>query len=82
MGTNYDQKEQMFRNYPRVIGPHDDPIISYTVISDESMNVTFKWIDPNNNVQVVQAAYISDGSTVITHTNYHESMLYVFTNHS
>ncbi|CAL8122666.1 unnamed protein product [Orchesella dallaii] len=65
IGTDYDQKEQIFRNFARSIGPFSEPILIYNIVLDEPFNVTAVFIDPSNIVQAVQnsTTEVASGTT-------------------
>lgn len=66
VNTDYDQKEQTFRNFLGVIGPTSSPILGYEF--DAALvtprNLTVLWIDPhgncadNNHLQVEEMSLI------------------------
>ncbi|ODM98476.1 Xylosyltransferase oxt [Orchesella cincta] len=66
IGTDYDQKEQIFRNFAYSIGPFSEPILIYNIVADEPFNVTAVFIDPSNIVQAVQnsTTEVASGTTV------------------
>lgn len=62
MGAEYDQKEQIFRNIARSIGPFSEPVLTYSIVSGELFNITAVFMDPSNNVQAVLNGSIVEGS--------------------
>ncbi|XP_066992776.2 xylosyltransferase oxt [Anabrus simplex] len=51
VSSDYDQKEQISRNFLRVLGPFSEPVLVYQLNpvpsgSNLAVNVTFMWIDP------------------------------------
>lgn len=66
VSSDYDQKEQILRNFVRILGPYSEPTLVYQFnaspySSATSYNVSFLWIDPSGNL-----AQISD--TVVDET--------------
>ena len=50
VGTNYDTKEELFRNYPGFFGPHSTGLTLQYMWKDlAGGNVTFLWVDPSGN---------------------------------
>jgi protein xylosyltransferase len=64
VGTDYDQKEQIFRNFAGSIGPQSEPTLAYHVYSSEPLNITFVWVNPSHSVQAVNNYSVSGGETV------------------
>lgn len=66
VSTDYDQKEQTFRNFLSCVGPLSSPILSYEF--DLSFvtpkNLTIFWIDTNNNLRDVNQIQV-DETTLI-----------------
>lgn len=72
VSTEYDQKEQILRNFARIMGPYSDPTVVYEFnstpdFSAKVMNVTFLWVDPAGRLVEVSELSIDD-SYVIGHT--------------
>lgn len=69
VNTDYDQKEQTFRNYAQIIGPYSEPTLAYTFASSpnaKSANITFLWIDSAGRLAEVNEAYVDD-SYIVNH---------------
>jgi len=64
VGGDYDQKEQIFRNFASALGPFGEPTLAYNVFANESFNVTLIWIDPAEAVQSLMNVTVTDGPTV------------------
>lgn len=69
VSTEYDQKEQVFRNLIRAIGPYSEPSLMYHFIPtlEETItasNVTFLWLDPVGDVAEVSEAIVFEGNVV------------------
>lgn len=65
VNTEYDQKEQMFRNFLGSIGPLSSPVLSYEFDAGAIMpqNMTILWLDPMDRVADVN--YIVDESMAV-----------------
>lgn len=66
VGSDYDQKEQVSRNFPRILGPYSEPAIIYEFSTtfdsgSKSNNITFLWLDPTNKLLEVSDIVIDDG---------------------
>lgn len=46
MGTDFDVKEMIFRNYAQLIGPYSDLVLRHVWGPGEQFTVTVAWIDP------------------------------------
>lgn len=64
VGGDYDQKEQIFRNFAGALGPFSEPTLAYSVFANESFNVTFVWTDPSKTIQSLVNVTVTDGPTV------------------
>ena len=60
VASEYDQKEQISRNFARVLGPYSEPVLVYDFLPLQNFstknNVSFLWFDP--------AAHLADVSEV------------------
>lgn len=54
VGTSWDEKERIFRNYGRLIGPWDNPVLVHYWKKGKPFNVKLMWIDP---ISVVTGVY-------------------------
>lgn len=66
VSSDYDQKEQISRNFPRILGPYSEPTIIYEFGTDfdssiKSTNITFLWLDPRNKLVETSDFQIDDG---------------------
>lgn len=50
MGSAWDQKERVFRNFAGLLGPWDDPVLVHRWVHGEAFDVKIMWIDPINVV--------------------------------
>ncbi|XP_033102591.1 xylosyltransferase 1-like [Anneissia japonica] len=50
VGSEYDAKEQVFRNYGNLLGTLDEPIILMKWGEGEVYTITITWIDPTNQI--------------------------------
>lgn len=61
-------KEQMSRNFLRVLGPFSDPVLVVTLESNSTgainNNMTFLWIDPTGQLVEVSEMHIEYGHLV------------------
>uniref|UniRef100_A0A8C9RQ02 Xylosyltransferase 1 n=1 Tax=Scleropages formosus TaxID=113540 RepID=A0A8C9RQ02_SCLFO len=66
IGTDWDAKERMFRNFGGLMGPMDEPIGMQKWGKGPNVTVTVVWIDPTN---VIAATYdiLIDGGAEFTH---------------
>ncbi|XP_034250002.1 xylosyltransferase oxt isoform X2 [Thrips palmi] len=68
ISSEYDMKEQMSRNFLRVLGPFSDPVLVATLESNAtgaiSNNMTFLWIDPTGQLAEVSEMHIEYGHLV------------------
>lgn len=66
VSSDYDQKEQILRNFAQILGPYSEPTLVYIFASNpdaKPVNVTFLWIDPagrlvETNDGVIDDAYV------------------------
>ncbi len=63
VGSEHEQKEQIFRNFAGSLGPNSDPTLSYSVHTDESFNISISWIDPENVIRSISTVSVSNGDT-------------------
>lgn len=71
VSSEYDQKEQTFRNFARMLGPFSEPVLLYQFLpslvnSAKTYNVSFLWIDPTGQLVDISEAAI-DETHVIGH---------------
>ncbi|XP_033826932.2 xylosyltransferase 1-like [Periophthalmus magnuspinnatus] len=67
VGTDWDPKERLFRNWGSVIGPEDEPVaVQRWTRSQSNLTATVVWIDPTN---VIAATYdiLVDAGSEVTH---------------
>ncbi|GJQ70820.1 oxt [Trypoxylus dichotomus] len=69
VSSDYDQKEQVSRNFPRILGPYSEPTIIYEFGTNfdsdsKSYNVTFLWLDPTKKIAEASEVLIDDGFNV------------------
>lgn len=73
ISSEYDMKEQMSRNFLRVLGPFSDPVLVVTLESNStgaiSNNMTFLWIDPTGQLAEVSEMHIEYGHLVCLSCN-------------
>ncbi|XP_067673821.1 xylosyltransferase oxt-like [Haliotis asinina] len=64
VGTDFDPKELLFRNYGKLIGPYDDVVLRHVWGAGIEFVISVAWIDP---VNVIAASYdvkvLSSGHT-------------------
>lgn len=71
VSSDYDQKEQISRNFGRMLGPFSEPLLVYQFLpslanSAKTYNVSFLWIDPTGQLVDISEASI-DEAYVIGH---------------
>ncbi|GFR58845.1 xylosyltransferase oxt [Elysia marginata] len=54
VGTDFDMKELIFRNYGNLIGPYDEIAIRHEWGPGQELTVSLAWVDPTN---IVAASY-------------------------
>lgn len=54
MGTEFDLKELIFRNYGKLMGPYDDISLRHEWGPGSEFTASFAWVDPTN---VIAASY-------------------------
>ncbi|XP_051994361.1 xylosyltransferase 1-like [Xyrauchen texanus] len=66
IGTDWDAKERIFRNFGKLMGPMDEPVGMQKWGKGSNVTVTVVWIDPTN---VIAATYdiLIDASAEFTH---------------
>lgn len=67
VGSDWDPKERLFRNWGGLLGPEDEPVaVQRWSRSQSNLTATVVWIDPTN---VIAATYdiLVDASAEVTH---------------
>ncbi|KAJ8384004.1 hypothetical protein AAFF_G00212480 [Aldrovandia affinis] len=66
IGTDWDGKERIFRNFGSMLGPLDEPVAMQRWAKGPNVTVTVVWIDPT---AVIAATYdiLIDGNAEFTH---------------
>lgn len=66
VSTDYDQKEQTFRNLMGSIGPYSHPVLSYEFDGTVPIpqNITILWVDPFGKLADVNHVQIDDGALI------------------
>lgn len=69
VSSDYDQKEQILRNFARVLGPYSEPTLVYQFsaspyLSASTYNITFLWIDPTGNLLEISDGAVEEGFTI------------------
>ena len=67
MSTNFDPKEEIFRNYGGLLGPYSDPILSHSWGAGQAFTATFVWIDPAGYVAASYDIPIKGEEQINTH---------------
>ncbi|KAK9882577.1 hypothetical protein WA026_022203 [Henosepilachna vigintioctopunctata] len=65
VNSDYDQKEQLSRNFARVLSPYSDLVLIYqfsTSSSSKSYNISFLWVDPTGNLVEVNEVNIDENN--------------------
>ncbi|XP_069701482.1 xylosyltransferase oxt [Periplaneta americana] len=74
ISSDYDQKEQMSRNFLHNLGPFSEPTLVYQLgvnSQPSTYNVTFLWVDPAGQLVEVSEVHMEDGHA----TNYVKPLL-------
>ncbi|XP_012991628.3 xylosyltransferase 1 isoform X2 [Esox lucius] len=66
VGTEWDAKERIFRNFGSLLGPMDEPVAMQRWGRGQNITVTVVWVDPTN---VIAATYdiLVEGGAEYTH---------------
>ena len=67
VSSDFDQKEQLSRNFLRNLGPFSEPILVYQLGATpqpSTYNVTFLWVDPAGQLVEVSEVHMEDGQVV------------------
>lgn len=66
VNTEYDQKEQMFRNFLASIGPLSTPVLAYEFDAavEVPLNLTILWLDPKEKIADVSNLVVEDSALV------------------
>nr|XP_018901650.1 PREDICTED: xylosyltransferase oxt [Bemisia tabaci] len=65
ISSDYDQKEQMSRDFMQVIGPFSEPHAIYQWISGKDhVNLTFLWLDPTNTLAEASYVYMDESASI------------------
>ncbi|XP_005187548.1 xylosyltransferase oxt [Musca domestica] len=82
ISSDYDQKEQVSRNYHKFLGPYTDLVLTFTFVgsashspkdTSHSYNLTLLWIDPMGRLQDFNELHIEDSQT--DNINYSKAIL-------
>lgn len=69
ISSEYDQKEQVTRNYLRILSPFTEPVLVYSIKQHNKMNsynFTSLWINPNGYL-VDSGTFLIDENSLIGH---------------
>ncbi|XP_061080023.1 xylosyltransferase 1-like [Conger conger] len=66
IGTDWDGKERIFRNFGNLLGPMDEPVAMQRWSKGSNVTMTVVWVDPTN---VIAATYdiLIEGNAEFTH---------------
>ncbi|CAG9771125.1 unnamed protein product [Ceutorhynchus assimilis] len=68
VSTDYDQKEQLSRNFIRILSPYSEPVLVYKFQNlpknGKQYNLTCLWIDPVGNLRDVSGISLEENSLV------------------
>ncbi|CAH3106757.1 unnamed protein product [Pocillopora meandrina] len=67
VGTSWDQKERVFRNMARLMGPWDDPVLVHRWVHGKAFDVKLMWVDPINVVTGIYEMRVVDNWVVSFH---------------
>lgn len=79
VGSDYDLKEQVFRNFGRIMGPFSDPGLIHKWGPGSQFSATFVWVDPTNTVAGSYEVKIEAGNQVCHQIFYVCESYFVFT---
>lgn len=71
VSTDYDQKEQVARNFGKMLGPNSEPILIFRLSGTQpdnktNYNITAIWIDPTGSLMAIDEYHIEDGASPST----------------
>lgn len=67
VGTIWDQKERVFRNLARLMGPWDDPVLVHRWVHGKEFDVKIMWVDPINVVTGIYEMRVVENWVVSFH---------------
>lgn len=67
VGTDFDLKELIFRNYGQIIGPYSDLVLRHEWGPGQEFTVSVAWIDPANVIAASYEVTIPDSGKVGNH---------------
>ncbi|KAL1517259.1 hypothetical protein ABEB36_001046 [Hypothenemus hampei] len=63
ISTDYDQKEQLSRNFLKLLSPNSDPVLIYKFAKvSKQYNLTCLWIDPRGNLRDISTISLDDNN--------------------
>ena len=65
VGTGWDQKERVFRNFAKMIGPKDDPVLIHRWLHGEPFDVTVMWVDPIKVIADIYDMYVVNKTVIL-----------------
>lgn len=72
VSTDFDQKEQISRNFAKILGPHSEPVVVLHLGGSESdttvtYNLTVLWINPTGKISDISDLHIEDTNAMTIH---------------
>ncbi|EEC20592.1 xylosyltransferase I, putative, partial [Ixodes scapularis] len=67
VGSQYDPKEQMLRDFPRLLGPRSEPGALHSWAAGRALAVTFVWVDPAKVVAGSYEVRVESGPQTLFH---------------
>ncbi|CAN8007308.1 unnamed protein product [Ixodes pacificus] len=67
VGSQYDPKEQMLRDFPRLLGPRSEPGALHSWGAGRALAVTFVWVDPAKVVAGSYEVRVESGPQTLFH---------------
>lgn len=67
VSTDYDQKEQIYRNFLRTMSPYTEPVLVYkfsNLKTPKQYNLTCLWIDPAGVLREVSGFSVDEGTSI------------------
>lgn len=72
VSTDFDQKEQISRNFAKILGPHSEPVVVLHLSASDSettvtYNLTVVWINPTGKIADISDLHIEDTNAMTIH---------------
>lgn len=71
VSTDFDQKEQISRNFAKILGPHSEPVVVLHLGPSDAdavtYNLTIVWINPTGKIADISDLHIEDTNAMTIH---------------